>query len=82
MPLQIKQYRTDMQQEMKEKLYDVSSLVSDKIATFRSLMTMLKTDVKNELTNVHNDQAHTMKRTLERIERLGTVSASCLYLLS
>jgi hypothetical protein len=68
-----------MQQEMKEKLANVSSLVSDKILTFRNVISMLKTDVRTELQHVHTDQANTIKRTLDR---LSTVSKCLLALLA
>ena len=64
---QIKQHRSDMQQEVKEKLANVSTLVSDNISTFRNLMSMLKTDVRTEMQHVYNDQANTIKSTLERL---------------
>lgn len=71
--LQIKETRADMQQEVKEKLVNVASVVSKKISAFRALMSMLKTDVHTQLAHVHEDQAHTIKRTLYRLE---TVRAS------
>jgi hypothetical protein len=75
--VQIKQYRSDLQQEMSGKLANVASHVSEKILSFRNLIGMLKANVRTELQHVHTDQANTMKQILER---LSTVSRSLLAL--
>jgi hypothetical protein len=66
--LQMKENRADMQQEVKERLASVAAVVSKKLAGFKSLLNMLRTDVHTQLQHVHADQANTIKRTLYRLE--------------